>query len=659
MRPSRLPAILVAVIVAIIRCIPEIAPYLVTVASTLWYCMVVATKKLVPPLSAVISMVLSLPALIHSNPVMAALILSSLASLTLSIFLSARAVRPEASRAVREAKGVDLAALLASQPGLRDLRDRVKGWIARDIELAGVYENPYHLAAIYVVASIVSMAVIAPLAVWLAVKANPLFASLLAVPFMPLLLPKLRLKVRIGERRSGIVDELPFFVCYGMIMQGVGKTLYDAFKGVLGLGIFRGIEREAMAVVRDVELMGYDQVEALSRLGRAHPNEKFRTLLLGYTSVLRSGGDLVRYMEVKLRDFMEDMKFRWRKYGDDATTLMEVMLMVLLIFPALMLAGAFIMPGEAIYVLNSLTTMGIPLVITLFYAIIVISQPRTYDVVRIPVIIPASLGLLVGIVLYLMGISRHVMVAAVFATFAGLNGILVQRQLGEVSAIENALPRFLRDLTEFRKIGYSLTGAIVKIAGEVSYCPEMDAHIRYVAGEVSHGRSVRDTVRRLWTRSWLERLTWHIVAVAAEEGEVRPVQLEALIDFIETVNRVKRETRARLRLQTLIAMMAPIGLALIVSMMAAVTTFFAAAFPTGQAIGQLPVMQALEEIGPLAESSRALIIASALGIGILGGKILSLTAKDTRILFVVMLATIIAMLFSDRMVEAILSRLAT
>jgi hypothetical protein len=154
----------------------------------------------------------------------------------------------------------------------------------------------------------------------------------------------------------------------------------------------------------------------------------------------------------------------------------------------------------------------------------------------------------------------------------------------------------------------------------------------------------------------LENITLELLAAGIEEGEIKPTQLETLIDFISTVNRVKKETRSKLRLNTLISFLAPIGLIVTTYLIAGVMTYFSGSTgmlnvtsQTSPLTGQSTQfgLAKSSNIKPLLDSAKALMIVSSFGIGLLSGKISSFTAKDTVKLAIVMGITVIALLLGD------------
>jgi len=562
-----------------------------------------------------------------------------------------------------EMKGVEIPqkVRIISSPFMRPIADRVIRFVEKDMEWAGVYESPQYFISTYLLISIIMVIVLTPLTVYLAITINPLISFLMTVPLIVIMFPKLNLILKKAERKDAIKDELPFFTAYAMIYQAVGKPLPEALVRASQSKVFKQISKEGVIVGKHL-MMGEDDVTALSIVSRTHPNESFRTLLLGYTSVLRSGGDLLTYLETKLKDFIEEMKFRWQKYVEDATNISELVLMLLFIFPTLMMAGAFILPGESLQIINLFTIFGIPLLFTIIFVMTSSNQPKTGDRITIPIIFPLIPTLVAGISMYLMGIDRFVIIASCITIYSSINGGIAMKQLREIDSIDNDLPRFLRDITEYRKMGYDLVNAIIISGEEGRYSKAFMNHLKYIATQLRLGRPMRQIIAEINSRSMLENITLELLATGIEEGEIKPTQLETLIDFISTVNRTKRETRAKLRLNTLISFIAPIGLIVTTYLIAGVMTYFTSStgmlgftnqtLPyTGQSASSKLGLVSQTSIKPLIDSAKALMIVSSFGIGLLSGKISSFTAKDTVKLAVVMGVTVIALLLGNIMTK--------
>ena len=164
-------------------------------------------------------------------------------------------------------------------------------------------------------------------------------------------------------------------------MQSVGLSLYNAFENLTGRKVFKQIEKEALIIKRNVEFFSMDHVTAIERLGRMHSSEKFRTLLLGYTSMLRGGGDLTRYLGEKLREYLVDLRFKWQRFSETVGEIGESMIALFFVLSALLLAVSLVFPRGATPLIGMVTMLAIPTLIVVIYVLIVFSQLKKYDVI--------------------------------------------------------------------------------------------------------------------------------------------------------------------------------------------------------------------------------------------------------------------------------------
>ena len=347
--------------------------------------------------------------------------------------------------------------MISASPKLTELVKRLSADLGKDALMAGETISPYRFLAKNLFYSFIGFLITTPLAVALAILVNPMFLPLAVVPALLAFTPKFTLKSKVGERRKGIEDELPFFAIYGSILQSVGVTLYESMLSLVGRRIFKQIEKDALIVKRVVEFFFKSPLEALEELGRWHPNEKMRIMLLGYTSEWRSGGNVAGYLETKADDFLADMRFRWRKYAETATAYGEVLVSMFFLLPMMILMVAFLMPGQATSMLSQVLVFVVPFLTLAIYMGIATTQPKTYDQITGDIKLPAVAGVMVGIVTVLMGQPNWMIIAASMAAASAVYGASTFLQMREVSLLEKGLIQFLRDITEYKKMGYDIS----------------------------------------------------------------------------------------------------------------------------------------------------------------------------------------------------------
>jgi flagellar protein FlaJ len=534
---------------------------------------------------------------------------------------------------------------------LRSLAERMGLALAGDVLQATEAVSPYRFAAKQLFYAFLASLILIPLGVALALLLHPAFLALLAVPAVPLAYPKLKLRSMVGDRRRGLEDEVPFFTVFASILQSVGISLYNSLLAVIGRGVFKQVEKDALFVKRDVDFFFKSPVEALEDVGRRHPNEKMRTLLLGYTSEWRSGGDMSAYLDAKADDYLKDMEFRWRRYGERASDLGETTISLLFVFPMLILMAAFVFPGQALSMTTFVLALVVPLLTVAVFGSIHSAQPKTYNVVRSDWRLASVAGAVAFIASILVQTPIWLCLASSLAAATAIYGAMVVLQMREINMMEKALPEFLRDVTEYRKMGYDIVKAIVRIAEGNTYNPVFDALLGNIARQLSLG--VRLVEVEVQSRSWLTKMCFFLLGHVVESGGGTARCLETLVNFTNQVVRVKRETRASMRLYQTLSLFTPIALSFIIALMFALLTAFSATVMLGAEAGLLGEMANVPEA--LVEQCYLLVIAASVCVAMLSTKAVDLTAKNTLWITVNLAIAAAGIAFSNQIASFILN----
>jgi flagellar protein FlaJ len=505
-----------------------------------------------------------------------------------------------------------------------------------DIVAAGFTVSPYGFAATYVFYTLVAVAISIPTAIVLAYFFGPPALALMVVPALVFATPKLKLIGLKGERKRSIEDELPFFTLYASIMQMAGYSLYQSFMRIIGEGVFKHIEKDALLMKRNAIFFTKDNISAIESIGRTHPNENMRMLLLGYTSQLRSGGDLSSYLQTKVQDLFSGMKFKWQRYAGSVTNIGEMMVSLFFILPTLIITMSFVFPSGSSSLMTGFTLLAIPMLTAVAMQMITSFQPKTYNILSANWKVALFAG--IGSVLATYSFNQlWASIAAGLIAAATVYGITITLQLREISSLERALPQFVRDITEFKKMGYDIRKAFIIIAKENKYTPTLDLYIKAVATQMQMGTSMRDV--KIKTRSWLTNLTFFLFGEVIDSGGGSPAALESMSIYVSQTNQVKRETHSSMRLYDLLAFITPVGLAFTMSVMLTLLRSFASTLNTASATG---ILGGLGQIsGSLIQMTNILIVIAGVCMGIIAGKSIDFTAKSVlRVAIAVSVAVI-------------------
>jgi len=385
-------------------------------------------------------------------------------------------------------------------------------------------------------------------------------------------------------RRSGVESELPFFMAYLATMVRGGYSVEKVIERVAELRVFKTIRTEARRVVTLIRMFGEDPVTALEKVAVHHPSTRFRDVILGYTTTLKSGGDVLHYLEVRTRELFESRASEVRALLGRLASLLEVYIVfgvvvsvTLFVFfavsAALSAAQALRAPTEPAELRVDVTApalynfVGLPAIAFAIVLAMHLNQPRNpvsywavYGtlLVWVPVAIGAS-----AIVLVATGgldlLSGSVSIEGVrSAIYTALTGLLVaslppavkyvrieRRQRGLVRAVAD----MLRDIGEIRKTGLSPEKCIILVSSR-SYrglTPVVERAATALTVGMSLEEALREALRGL--REWFVVVSFRFLADSITVGGGSPEVIDTLARYTQMLSELEEVTRRRMRAQ--------------------------------------------------------------------------------------------------------------
>ena len=457
-------------------------------------------------------------------------------------------------------EGVPLSTILKSRIITSSRLGFIANWISertkRYINASADLESPTEVGVRYVAYFLISLLLVIPISLALSIiLLSPLPFLLLLFPFIFIFYPEQKYKSRAREVRDGIQDEIPFFVTLITIINASGTTIYEGMRKIVQFPLFKAMKKEALLIIRDIDFFGKSPLDALEHRARLTFNRDYSWFLAGYTSIIRSGGDIEAYLFQKAREFLNWLQFRWRFYSERTSFLGELIVILFLIFPMFLIVLAFFTNGAVISFL-----LVIPILFgTILYTITTSNRPRYMDNIGLnkiqllmaflaALLIAGTVEILLNEIYYAIGLGLLV--------FSITSTIFMYNQIREINDVENSLPQFLRDITEFRKIGYDLSRAIKTLAGEKKYRREFNRVLDEIVKQDSMGIPI--TRAKINTRSWLGKFSLTTVQILIEGGVVRPDLLEYLTEFTLNFIQSKREAFSRMRAYQVLGILTPI-----------------------------------------------------------------------------------------------------
>ncbi|MFA7562299.1 MAG: type II secretion system F family protein [Methanoculleus sp.] len=104
-------------------------------------------------------------------------------------------------------------------------------------------------------------------------------------------------------------------VSYMYAMRRGGAQIVPIFRAVgESTAVYGEIAHEFRRVVRDTDYFGYDQITALRHLQETTPSEKLAEFIQDLVSVVESGGDVLGFLETRVRVYQEDARFEQKTF---------------------------------------------------------------------------------------------------------------------------------------------------------------------------------------------------------------------------------------------------------------------------------------------------------------------------------------------------------
>lgn len=463
----------------------------------------------------------------------------------------------------------------------------------------------------------------------------PPLPVLLIIPLMLFAYPKIALKNLAKNRQRLVEEELPFFSLFAAVMQSVNTSLYSSFQITIGKKIFAGIENEALLLNRDVELFGRSPLEAIEEIGRNHNSQVFKNFLLGYSSITRSGGDLSKYLETNAEEQFRMLKLKYASYSTNVGYVVESIVVLLIIVPILFVVSSFILPIESVSIIGMAAGIAIPITTIAFSILLAHIQPKTFNVIGLKDG-TSLLFLVAAVLMFFVFIQLDFEMWLSLALSAIIASVAMEsftfRHRRQIEKMEKALPDFLRDLTEYKKIGIENNEALIKISEDTHYNKTIDRLIQKLSMFVKQGYSLNDILMTIKLRSWFARNTFFVLSQISESGGGTPAVLESVTTFVRNTQHTLKEAKSAIAIYDILGYMSPIILVITVAMSNQLISSISLPDFTSSSSASSGIngLEQLVQTSPdFLGTLKTFIITSSIGMGFLLGKSMDRTFKST------------------------------
>jgi len=371
-----------------------------------------------------------------------------------------------------------------------------------------------------------------------------------------------------SDRATTLEREMPFAATYVTIMASGGIPPYMSFKRLSEVDLMPAMRKEAKDIVKDVEILGVDQLTALNNAAKKNPLDIFRDFVSGYASTVIIGGDVPHFLETKAQDIFKTRATRVKAAAERLGMLLEtfiiIMVLMSLCFYILFSVEAIYSTGLASYSTMLLYTyVFTPMLSFVFIYLAHSMQPKTPITDWRPYKAFALSSLTAIFVLFLLtgffgmiqtpfdaikGIVDLPTAVAIALFISAAPPAIVHSKLARKRfSTERGMATFLRDLTEVRKTGLSPEKCIENLSKREYGA--FSKELRKISSQISWGIPIKrvfmDFLKR--TKSWMTQIVVFLLVEAIDVGGGTIAMIESLARFNNMTQEVEKEKKMSVR----------------------------------------------------------------------------------------------------------------
>ncbi len=139
------------------------------------------------------------------------------------------------------------------------------------------------------------------------------------------------------SRKGSMDEELPYAMSQMAVLAAAGLPPERVFRSLAHTEEKSVVAEEAKMILRDVDMLGFDLLTALSNARERAPSKHFADFLEGFTATTRSGGDLKKYLLSSAKEIMELRRIAAKQLVEVLGMLAEAYVSLLVVFPLILL----------------------------------------------------------------------------------------------------------------------------------------------------------------------------------------------------------------------------------------------------------------------------------------------------------------------------------
>jgi len=397
------------------------------------------------------------------------------------------------------------------------------------------------------------------------------------------------------RKKSDQIDsELPFVAMMFAVMAASGVTLYESWKKLCSVSLLPTIQKEANEVVRQVKVLGHDTLTVMYKKAEETKSKLYRDFLAGYVSAVKSGGNLVSFLNSKLRSIFEIQSADSNRSIEKLATLVEAYSVMLIVTLCVYLLIIVIYSTSFVLELGTASSTSTDIYVAVFFATPLISllfmmvahrmRKSTLIDVKEPYYravfpIMGTLGLIVAVAFVPQlgfiteSLPLSILISICFLIISIPPAISYHKIAQRNFSAEEEMPSFLRDVTEARKTGLSPEKSIIHASKSKGH-GKFSEHLRLIRDQLEWGvplRKIFVNIKRE-IQSWPVLVNFLILVETIEVGGGSTTALEILSEYSEKNRDIEKNKRAMLKPYIILSFIWTILMALTVTSMIYILT---------------------------------------------------------------------------------------
>jgi len=348
--------------------------------------------------------------------------------------------------------------------------------------------------------------------------------------------------------------ELPFTILMFALMTASGIALYEGWKKLCSINLLPRTRKEAKEIVRRVEVLGRDPLTVMYRKAEETKSKAYREFLVGYVSAMKSGGNVLSFLRSKLSSILAMRSAAAKQSVETLTTLVVVMFSsgILNAMGTLTSIEASPVTYFLFMFLTSLMSVTLMIIAHLTRKSNLVALKKPYIIAVFPLI-----GTLVFFVMTMFLPQLQFIVDSLGVPVLALICLLVisippifsYQQIAKTNfTAEDAMPGFLRDVTDARKTGLSPETCIIQASKRREYGVFSEV-LELIRNQIEWGIPLRTIFRNIGKRikSWPVLINFFVLIESIEVGGGSATALEILTEYSEKSRDIEKTKRNMLR----------------------------------------------------------------------------------------------------------------